>query len=372
MNAMDFDDLLVRAVNVLELFPEVRDRYCDARSATSSSTSTRTRTTPSTAGSSCSPASTATSRWSATTRSRSTASAAPTSRNILDFEDAFPDAKVIKLEQNYRSTQTILDAANAVIAHNREQKPKDLWTDLGDGDKIKVRELDDEHAEARYVVGEIERLVDEGARRARSRSSTGPTRSRGVLEDTLVRREIGYQVVGGTKFYDRAEIKDAIAYLTVLGNPQDVISFTRIANSPKRGIGQTSLRPRARPRRSDGHHRLGRGRRPGGVPGLGTAAVRAFTRFMETMNALRERAEQERAGRRPARGGAATRPATSTRWRPSARSRRRAAWRTSRSSSRSRASSTRPPSRRRTRSTSSSSRSRSSPTPTRAATTTAS
>ena len=92
----------------------------------------------------------------------------------MSFEDTFPDAHVIKLEQNYRSTQTILDAANAVIAHNREQKPKSLWTEAGDGDKIKIRELDDDHAEARYVVGEIERLVDEGASAARrSRSSTG-------------------------------------------------------------------------------------------------------------------------------------------------------------------------------------------------------
>ena len=101
-------------------------------------------------------------------------------RNILEFEDTFPDAHVVKLEQNYRSTQTILDAANAVIRNNRGQKPKSLWTDLGQGDPIKIRELEDEHAEARFVTGEIQRLVDEGdVARRRSRSSTGPTRSRG-------------------------------------------------------------------------------------------------------------------------------------------------------------------------------------------------
>ena len=161
--------------------------------------------------------------------------------NILNFEDDYPDAHVVKLEQNYRSTQTILSAANAVIAHNREQKPKSLWTNLGEGDPIKIRELDDEHAEGRYVVGEIERLVDEGASRAEIAVFYRTNAQSRVIEDTLVRRDISYQVIGGTKFYERAEIKDAIAYLTVLGNPQDVVSFTRIVNSPRRGIGQTSL-----------------------------------------------------------------------------------------------------------------------------------
>ena len=118
---------------------------------------------------------------------------------------------------------------------------KHLWTDLGEGDPVKVRELDDEHAEARYVVGEIERLVDEGVSRAEIAIFYRINAQSRVLEDTLVRREIGYQVIGGTKFYERAEIKDAMAYLTVLANPQDAVSFTRVANSPKRGLGQTSL-----------------------------------------------------------------------------------------------------------------------------------
>ncbi len=118
---------------------------------------------------------------------------------------------------------------------------KTLWTDIGEGDKIKIRELDDEHAEARFVVGEIERLVDEGVSRAEIAVFYRTNAQSRVLEDTLVRREIGYQVIGGTKFYERAEIKDAVAYLTLLSNPQDGISFTRVANSPRRGIGQTSL-----------------------------------------------------------------------------------------------------------------------------------
>ena len=212
--------------------------------------------------------------------------------NILDFESHYTDAKVIKLEQNYRSTQTILDAANALISHNRAQKPKHLWTDEGAGEKIKVRELDDEHAEARYVVGEIDKYVDEGGSLSEIACFYRTNAQSRVLEDTLVRRDIGYQVVGGTKFYDRAEIKDAMAYLIWLNNPQDAISFGRIANSPKRGIGATSLA------RVLGHaDTLGipvweAASEPASVPGLGTAAVKAFTRFMATMNGLRERAAE--------------------------------------------------------------------------------
>src|SRR4051812_42353111 len=206
--------------------------------------------------------------------------------NILEFEDTFPDAHTVKLEQNYRSTQTILDAANAVIAHNRGQKPKSLFTDLGEGDPIKVRELDDEHAEARYVVGEIDRLVDEGVSLAEIACFYRTNAQSRVLEDTLVRREIPYQVIGGTKFYERSEIKDAIAYLTVLGNPADAIAFTRCANVPKRGIGQTSLSRVLSHADAIGETVWEAASSPAQVPGLGTAAIRAFDRFMATMNGL--------------------------------------------------------------------------------------
>ncbi len=128
-----------------------------------------------------------------------------------------------------------------MIRNNRGQKPKSLWTEIGQGDPIKIRELDDEHAEARYVTGEIQRLVDEGTSRAEIAVFYRTNSQSRVLEDTLVRAEIAYQVIGGTKFYERAEIKDAIAYLTVLVNPQDVGAFTRIVNSPRRGIGSTSI-----------------------------------------------------------------------------------------------------------------------------------
>ncbi len=212
-------------------------------------------------------------------------------RNLLDFQDDFPDARTVKLEQNYRSTQTILSAANGLIRHNREQLHKELWTDLGEGDPVVIRELDDEHAEARYVVGEIERLVDEGVSRAEIAVFYRMNAQSRVLEDNLVRREIGYQVIGGTKFYERAEIKDAIAYLTVLGNGQDVVSFTRVVNSPKRGIGQTSLSRVIAHADTMGIPVWDAAAAAATVPGLGAAAIRALDRFMDTMATLRARAQ---------------------------------------------------------------------------------
>ena len=213
-------------------------------------------------------------------------------RNILEFEDDYPDAHVVKLEQNYRSTQTILDAANAVIANNRGQKQKKLWSELGRGDPIKARDFEDEHAEARFVTGEIERLVDEGASRSEIAVFYRTNAQSRVLEDTLVRAEIPYQVVGGTKFYERAEIKDAVAYLGALINPQDVGAFTRIVNSPRRGIGSTSVGRLLSFANTTGVSIWDAASEPERVPDLGVPAVRALHRFMSTMLVLRERSEQ--------------------------------------------------------------------------------
>jgi hypothetical protein len=213
-------------------------------------------------------------------------------RNILGFERDFADATVVKLEQNYRSTQTILDAANGVIAHNDEQRPKRLWTDAGRGEPITVAELDDEHAEARYVASEITRLVEDGTPRDRIAVFYRMNAQSRVLEDTLVRFEIPYQVIGGTKFYERAEIKDAVAYLQLLANPADAVSFGRIVNAPRRGIGQQTqarLLSHANTLGADIWEVLSS---PHGVPGLGTAALKAVGRFAETMAGLRERAER--------------------------------------------------------------------------------
>jgi len=212
-------------------------------------------------------------------------------RNLVRFEEVFPEATVIVLEQNYRSTQNILDAANAVISNNRGRKPKNLWTDLGQGDPLKIRELDDEHAEGRFVTGEIVRLLDEGVSRAEIAVFYRTNAQSRVLEDTLTRAEIAYQVVGGTKFYDRAEIKDAIAYLQVLINPQDAGSFTRIVNSPRPGIGTTSVSRVLSHANTIGTPIWDAASEPEQVPGLGGAAVNALRRFMGTMHVLRERAE---------------------------------------------------------------------------------
>jgi DNA helicase-2/ATP-dependent DNA helicase PcrA len=290
MNAMDFDDLLVRAVNVLELFPEVRERYANGFRHVLVDEYQDTNH--------------AQYRWlqllAGEHRNLMVVGDDAQSvygfrgadiRNILDFEDTFPDARVIKLEQNYRSTQTILDAANAVIRNNRAQKPKSLWTELGQGDPIKVRELEDEHAEARFVTGEVQRLVDEGVSRSEIAVFYRTNAQSRVLEDMLVRAEIAYQVIGGTKFYERAEIKDAIAYLTTLINPQDAGAFTRIVNSPRRGIGSTSLSRVLAFANTMGVTVWEAASEPEQVPGLGAAASKALRRFMGTMHVLRERAE---------------------------------------------------------------------------------
>ncbi len=308
MNAMDFDDLLFRTVNLLELFEEVRERYTlafrhvlvdeyqDTNYAqyrllqllvgggrTPDSEQGRGSDRPIYAG-------------PLGHRNLSVVGDDAQSiysfrqadiRNILDFQDDFPDARVVKLEQNYRSTETILRAANAVIANNRGGIAKRLWSDLGQGDQIHLRALDDEHAEARYVVGEIERLVDEGASRAEIAVLYRTNAMSRVIEDTLVRREIAYQVIGGTKFYERAEIRDAIAYLQFLANPFDVVSFTRIANSPRRGLGQTSLARIINYAASADISVWQTAMAPEEVPGLGTAAIKALGRFMDTMGELR-------------------------------------------------------------------------------------
>jgi ATP-dependent DNA helicase UvrD/PcrA len=213
-------------------------------------------------------------------------------RNILDFERDFPEAEVVKLEQNYRSTQTILSAANAVVERNRERRPKRLWTELSGGESLQLSELTDEHEEARWVAAEIERLGEEADVRREDVAVFYRTNAMSrVLEDTLVRYELPYQVIGGTKFYERAEIKDAVAYLSLLVNPADLVSFTRIVNSPRRGIGNTSQGRLAAHANTTGLPIWEVAARVEEVPGLGAAAIKAVSRFHETMEGLRARAD---------------------------------------------------------------------------------
>jgi DNA helicase-2/ATP-dependent DNA helicase PcrA len=162
-------------------------------------------------------------------------------RNVMEFEQDFPGSYTIALEQNYRSTQHILDAANGVISHNRERKEKNLWSELGDGDPVRVIEVEDEHAEARYVAAEIALLVEEGFSGSEVAVFYRTNAQSRVLEDVLVRQGVAYQVIGGPRFYERAEIKDLVAYLQVLDNPYDAVSLIRIATRPRRGIGDSTL-----------------------------------------------------------------------------------------------------------------------------------
>ncbi|MBA3358353.1 MAG: UvrD-helicase domain-containing protein, partial [Thermoleophilaceae bacterium] len=295
MNAMDFDDLLFRCVNLFELFPEVLNRYRQSFRHVLVDEYQDTNH--------------AQYRWLRLLGedhrnlfvigddSQSIYSFRGADiRNVLEFEDDFPDATTIKLEQNYRSTQTILDAANALIANNRTQKPKRLWTDGAKGDPIHVRELEDEHAEARYVAGEIERHVDGGGSRDDVAVFYRANAQSRVLEDTLVRYGVGYQVLGGTRFYDRAEVKDALGYLTLLVNPSDAVAFGRIINSPRRGIGDTSQARIAGHANTMGEPIFDVALTPEEIPGLGAAAVKAVGRFMETMEQLRNGVEGSSVG----------------------------------------------------------------------------
>ena len=162
--------------------------------------------------------------------------------NILDFEKAFPDATAITLDQNFRSTQNILDAANAVITNNVSRKPKSLWTEGGEGEKIVRYRAEDEHDEAEWVAHEIVRLrSDQGLRWGDVAVFYRTNAQSAALEGAMVHAEVPYKVVGGTKFYDRREVKDVMAYLKVLVNPDDEVSWRRIVNVPKRGVGETSV-----------------------------------------------------------------------------------------------------------------------------------
>jgi ATP-dependent DNA helicase UvrD/PcrA len=162
-------------------------------------------------------------------------------RNIMEFERDFPDARTVALEQNYRSTNRILRAANGVIAHNRERKEKQLFSELGEGQPVEVIEVEDEHAEARFVAARIAALVEEGFSNDEIAVFYRTNAQSRVLEDVLVRQGVAYQVIGGPRFYERAEVKDVIAYLQVIDNPFDTVSLLRIANKPRRGLGDASL-----------------------------------------------------------------------------------------------------------------------------------
>ena len=164
-----------------------------------------------------------------------------TIENILSFEERYPEAKVIRLEQNYRSTQTILDAANAVIANNQQRKGKNLWTDNGMGDRIVVSTSYDEREEARFVADTVMKNVAGGRKMGDHAVLYRMNAQSSLIENAFVRAGVPYRIIGGLRFYERKEIKDALAYLTVVNNPADNVRLRRIINEPKRGIGDTTL-----------------------------------------------------------------------------------------------------------------------------------
>ena len=239
-NAVDFDDLLMLTVQVLESFPEARERWqkafryilVDEYQDTNHAQYRLLQLLAEKHRNVCAVGDPDQSIY---------AFRGADIRNILEFERDFGETRTIALEQNYRSTNTILESANAVISHNRERKPKNLWSDLGEGDPVRALEVEDEHAEARFVAAEIALLVEEGYNGSEVAVFYRTNAQSRVLEDVLVRQGVGYQVIGGPRFYERAEVKDVIAYLQAIDNPYDAVSLQRIANRPRRGIGDASL-----------------------------------------------------------------------------------------------------------------------------------
>ncbi|MFV2196214.1 DNA helicase PcrA [Nocardiopsis sp. LOL_012] len=212
-----------------------------------------------------------------------------TIRNILEFERDFPDARTILLEQNYRSTQTILSAANAVIDRNEGRPEKNLWSDNGEGAAITGYVADNEHDEAAFVVGEIDELTDGGTVRPGEVAVFYRTNAQSrVLEEVFVRTGLPYKIVGGLRFYERKEIRDVLAYLRVLANPEDTVSLRRIINVPKRGIGaraEEAVELFAARERTSFARAL---RRVDEIPGLAARSAKAVGNFTALLDELAE------------------------------------------------------------------------------------
>jgi DNA helicase-2/ATP-dependent DNA helicase PcrA len=297
MSAMDFDDLLMKTVNLLEIYPDrlqhyqrtfrfvMVDEYQDTNHA-------QYRISNLLAGASGNLAVVGDDDQSIYSWRGADI------RNILEFERDHPDAKVIRLEQNYRSTTRILDVANAVVSNNRRRKGKNLWTARGTGRPAHVVEVADEHAEARYIASEVRKLLDEGVVSEGS-AQDGPlaphdiavlyrtnAQSR-VLEEEFGRYAIAYQVVGGTRFYERAEVKDALAYLAIINNPADEQRLLRIVNTPRRGLGPTAIGRLQTEAQSLGESLWSVIERAADLPGLTAAAVSSLTGFAAVVNAWR-------------------------------------------------------------------------------------
>src|SRR6478752_7506214 len=242
-NALDFDDIIMTTVHLLQAFPDVAEHYrrrfrhvmVDEYQDTNHAQYTLVRELVGPAGEADAPGELCV---VGDADQSIYAFRGATIRNILQFEEDYPDATTIMLEQNYRSTQTILSAANAVIERNESRRPKNLWTNAGTGTRITGYVADTEHDEAQFVADEIDRLTDAGDAKAGDVAVFYRTNAQSrVFEEIFIRVGLPYKVVGGVRFYERKEVRDVLAYLRVLSNPEDTVPLRRILNVPKRGIG---------------------------------------------------------------------------------------------------------------------------------------
>ena len=246
-NAVDFDDIIMTTVNLLQGFPEAAEHFrrrfrhvlVDEYQDTNHAQYTLVKELVGPPGADLRPAELAV---VGDADQSIYAFRGATIRNIMQFEEDFPDAHTILLEQNYRSTQTILSAANAVIARNLNRKPKNLWSDAGSGWPIVGYVADNEHDEATFVAQTVDELSDAGHAKPRDVAVFYRTNAQSrVFEEVFIRVGMPYKVVGGVRFYERREVRDALAYLRMLANPDDVVSLRRIVNTPKRGIGDRAI-----------------------------------------------------------------------------------------------------------------------------------
>ncbi|WP_158881095.1 DNA helicase PcrA [Amycolatopsis anabasis] len=300
-NAMDFDDLIMRTVELLQNFPDVAEYYrrrfrhvmVDEYQDTNHAQYTLVRELVGTevTESGVRPAELCV---VGDADQSIYAFRGATIRNIEEFERDFPSARTILLEQNYRSTQTILSAANAVIARNPNRRDKRLWTDSGEGEKIVGYVADNDHDEAAFVAGEIDALADRGEAQYSDVAVFYRTNNQSrVFEEIFIRLGLPYRVVGGVRFYERREVRDMLAYLRVLANPEDTVSLRRILNVPKRGIGDRAeavIATHAERERISFSAAL-RDAVKGNVPLLNPRSARAITGFVELMDGLGELVE---------------------------------------------------------------------------------
>ena len=290
-NAFDFDDLILKTVEVLQRFPEAKARYrsrfrhvlVDEYQDTNHAQYILVRELVGTAADGIQPAELCV---VGDADQSIYAFRGATIRNILQFEEDYPSARTILLEQNYRSTQNILSAANAVITNNASRKAKNLWSDSGDGALITGYVAEDERDEAEYVMNEIFRLQSENVSQPGDTAIFYRTNSQSrAFEEVFMRNTLPYKVVGGVRFYERKEVRDFLAYLRVLANPYDEISLRRIINTPKRGIGDKAI---------DGLEQMGiplwdallNAKDAPGATARATAAIEGFANLMISLREL--------------------------------------------------------------------------------------